>query len=190
MEEAPEVNDQTSGAHNGPTAKQGGAEGKREAKGSQQTKPGTKEMEVDWDLCPTRRLRNHQRVYRHTASRQAQKNQHLGTFLSPHQPLMWICFFLCPLPLDFTIWGFLFSSLRVTLVCFSLSKVCHTKKIKECHNRWKYESVVKPIPSYLIGRYALCFAFHVSLKCPISPIREIDSAVHATASANLLVSIQ
>uniref|UniRef100_A0A3Q2X4H9 Heat shock protein 4 like n=1 Tax=Haplochromis burtoni TaxID=8153 RepID=A0A3Q2X4H9_HAPBU len=47
VEEAPEVNDQTSGAHNGPTAKQGGAEGKREAKGSQQTKPGTKEMEVD-----------------------------------------------------------------------------------------------------------------------------------------------
>lgn len=47
MEEAPEVNDQTSGAHNGPTAKQEGAEGKREAKGSQQTKPGTKEMEVD-----------------------------------------------------------------------------------------------------------------------------------------------
>uniref|UniRef100_A0A669EBR1 Heat shock protein family A (Hsp70) member 4 like n=1 Tax=Oreochromis niloticus TaxID=8128 RepID=A0A669EBR1_ORENI len=47
VEEAPEVNDQTSGAHNGPTAKQGGAEGKREAKGSQQTKPGAKEMEVD-----------------------------------------------------------------------------------------------------------------------------------------------
>lgn len=47
VEEAPEVNDQTSGAHNGPTAKQGGAEGKREATGSQQTKPGTKEMEVD-----------------------------------------------------------------------------------------------------------------------------------------------
>uniref|UniRef100_A0A669DKS1 Heat shock protein family A (Hsp70) member 4 like n=1 Tax=Oreochromis niloticus TaxID=8128 RepID=A0A669DKS1_ORENI len=87
VEEAPEVNDQTSGAHNGPTAKQGGAEGKREAKGN---------------LCPTRRLRNHQRVYRHAASRQTQKNQHLGTFLSPHQPLMWICF-LCPLPLDFTI---------------------------------------------------------------------------------------
>uniref|UniRef100_A0A3Q0T2Y6 Heat shock protein family A (Hsp70) member 4 like n=1 Tax=Amphilophus citrinellus TaxID=61819 RepID=A0A3Q0T2Y6_AMPCI len=47
VEEAPEANDQSSGAHNGPTANQGGAEGKREAKGSQQTKPGTKEMEVD-----------------------------------------------------------------------------------------------------------------------------------------------
>uniref|UniRef100_A0A3Q1APZ3 Heat shock protein 4 like n=1 Tax=Amphiprion ocellaris TaxID=80972 RepID=A0A3Q1APZ3_AMPOC len=46
VEEAPEVNDQNSGAHNGPTAKQG-AEGKGDAKGSQQTKPGTKEMEVD-----------------------------------------------------------------------------------------------------------------------------------------------
>uniref|UniRef100_A0A4W6FJ82 Heat shock protein family A (Hsp70) member 4 like n=1 Tax=Lates calcarifer TaxID=8187 RepID=A0A4W6FJ82_LATCA len=46
VEEAPEVNDQKSGAHNGPTAKQG-AEGKGDAKGSQQTKPGTKEMEVD-----------------------------------------------------------------------------------------------------------------------------------------------
>ncbi|XP_032356639.1 heat shock 70 kDa protein 4L [Etheostoma spectabile] len=46
VEEAPEVNDQNSGAHNGPTAKQG-AEGKVDAKGSQQTKPGTKEMEVD-----------------------------------------------------------------------------------------------------------------------------------------------
>ncbi|XP_034530404.1 heat shock 70 kDa protein 4L [Notolabrus celidotus] len=46
VEEAPEANDQSSGAHNGPTAKQG-AEGKGEAKGSQQTKPGTKEMEVD-----------------------------------------------------------------------------------------------------------------------------------------------
>uniref|UniRef100_A0A7N8XU36 Heat shock protein 4 like n=1 Tax=Mastacembelus armatus TaxID=205130 RepID=A0A7N8XU36_9TELE len=46
VEEAPEVNDQTSGAHNGPTAKQG-AEGKGDAKESQQTKPGTKEMEVD-----------------------------------------------------------------------------------------------------------------------------------------------
>ncbi|XP_074547504.1 heat shock 70 kDa protein 4L [Halichoeres trimaculatus] len=46
VEEAPEVNDQSSGAHNGPTAKPG-AEGKGEAKGSQQTKPGAKEMEVD-----------------------------------------------------------------------------------------------------------------------------------------------
>lgn len=46
VEEAPEVNDQNSGAHNGPTAKQG-AEGKGDTKGSQQTKSGTKEMEVD-----------------------------------------------------------------------------------------------------------------------------------------------
>ncbi|XP_041828607.1 heat shock 70 kDa protein 4L [Melanotaenia boesemani] len=46
VEEGPEVNDQNSGAYNGPTAKQG-AEGKGDAKGSQQTKPGTKEMEVD-----------------------------------------------------------------------------------------------------------------------------------------------
>nr|XP_020446687.1 heat shock 70 kDa protein 4L isoform X2 [Monopterus albus] len=46
VEEAPEVNDQNSGAHNGPTAKQG-AEGKADTKGSQETKPGTKEMEVD-----------------------------------------------------------------------------------------------------------------------------------------------
>ncbi|KAM6912637.1 heat shock 70 kDa protein 4L [Xenentodon cancila] len=46
VEEAPEVNDENSGAHNGPTAKQG-AEGKADAKGNQQTKPGTKEMEVD-----------------------------------------------------------------------------------------------------------------------------------------------
>ncbi|XP_022077703.1 heat shock 70 kDa protein 4L isoform X2 [Acanthochromis polyacanthus] len=46
VEEAPEVNDQNSGAHNGPTAKQA-AEGKGDVKGSQQTKPGTKEMEVD-----------------------------------------------------------------------------------------------------------------------------------------------
>lgn len=48
VEEVPEVNDQNqnSGAHNGPTAKQG-AEGKGDAKGSQQTKPGAKEMEVD-----------------------------------------------------------------------------------------------------------------------------------------------
>ncbi|KAL3049184.1 heat shock 70 kDa protein 4L [Trematomus bernacchii] len=42
VEEAPEVNDQNSGAHNDPTAKQGA-----EGKGSQQTKPGAKEMEVD-----------------------------------------------------------------------------------------------------------------------------------------------
>ena len=48
VEEGLEVNDQNSAAHNGPTAKQG-AEGKGEAKGNQQTKPGTKEMEVDWD---------------------------------------------------------------------------------------------------------------------------------------------
>ncbi|KAF3701218.1 Heat shock 70 kDa protein 4L Heat shock 70-related protein APG-1 Osmotic stress protein 94 [Channa argus] len=46
LDETPEANDQNSGAHNGPTAKQG-AEGKAEAKGSQPTKPGTKEMEVD-----------------------------------------------------------------------------------------------------------------------------------------------
>ncbi|XP_061600348.1 heat shock 70 kDa protein 4L [Cololabis saira] len=46
VEEAPEVNDQNTGAHNGPAAKQG-AEGKADAKGNQQTKPGTKEMEVD-----------------------------------------------------------------------------------------------------------------------------------------------
>ncbi|KAM7375849.1 hypothetical protein PAMP_005616 [Pampus punctatissimus] len=46
VEEVPEVNDQNSGAHNGPTAKQG-ADGKGDAKKSQQTKPGTKEMEVD-----------------------------------------------------------------------------------------------------------------------------------------------
>ncbi|XP_054469792.1 heat shock 70 kDa protein 4L isoform X1 [Anoplopoma fimbria] len=46
VEEAPEVNDQNSGAHNGPAAKQA-AEGKGDTKGSQQTKPGTKEMEVD-----------------------------------------------------------------------------------------------------------------------------------------------
>ncbi|KAM4542869.1 heat shock 70 kDa protein 4L [Odontesthes bonariensis] len=46
VEEAPEVNDQDSGAHNGPTPKQG-AEGRGDVKGSQQTKPGTKEMEVD-----------------------------------------------------------------------------------------------------------------------------------------------
>lgn len=46
MDDTPEVNDQSSGAHNGPTTKQG-AEGKGDAKGGQQTKPGTKEMEVD-----------------------------------------------------------------------------------------------------------------------------------------------
>lgn len=46
MEEAPEVNDQNSGAHNGPTAKQG-LDGKGDTKGSHQTKSGTKEMEVD-----------------------------------------------------------------------------------------------------------------------------------------------
>uniref|UniRef100_A0A1A7WXT9 Heat shock 70kDa protein 4-like n=1 Tax=Iconisemion striatum TaxID=60296 RepID=A0A1A7WXT9_9TELE len=46
VEEPPEVNDQNSGAHNGPTPKQE-AEGKGNAKGSQDAKPGTKEMEVD-----------------------------------------------------------------------------------------------------------------------------------------------
>ncbi|XP_075964014.1 heat shock 70 kDa protein 4L isoform X3 [Anarhichas minor] len=46
VEEAPEVNDQNSEADNDPAAKQV-AEGKGDAKGSQQTKPGTKEMEVD-----------------------------------------------------------------------------------------------------------------------------------------------
>uniref|UniRef100_A0A8C3G0Q6 Heat shock protein family A (Hsp70) member 4 like n=1 Tax=Cyclopterus lumpus TaxID=8103 RepID=A0A8C3G0Q6_CYCLU len=46
VEEAPEVNDQNSEAHNDPAARQA-AEGKGDAKGSQQTKPGTKEMEVD-----------------------------------------------------------------------------------------------------------------------------------------------
>lgn len=46
VEEGLEVNDQNSGAHNGPTAKQA-AEGKGDAQGNQQTKPGTKEMEVD-----------------------------------------------------------------------------------------------------------------------------------------------
>lgn len=45
VEEAPEVIDQSSGTHNGLTAKQG-AEGKGEAKGSQQM-PGTKEMEME-----------------------------------------------------------------------------------------------------------------------------------------------
>uniref|UniRef100_A0A8C5EA25 Heat shock protein 4 like n=1 Tax=Gouania willdenowi TaxID=441366 RepID=A0A8C5EA25_GOUWI len=46
VEEAAEVNDQNSAARNGPTAQQG-AEGKGETKGHPQTKPGTKEMEVD-----------------------------------------------------------------------------------------------------------------------------------------------
>uniref|UniRef100_A0A665WQC3 Heat shock protein 4 like n=1 Tax=Echeneis naucrates TaxID=173247 RepID=A0A665WQC3_ECHNA len=46
VEEASEADDQNNGAHNGPSAKQG-AEGKGDAKGSQQTKPGSKEMEVD-----------------------------------------------------------------------------------------------------------------------------------------------
>ncbi|CAN9502142.1 unnamed protein product [Ophioblennius macclurei] len=50
MEEAPEANEQSGGAHNGPAAKQpatAAAEGKAEAKGNQQNKSGTKEMEVD-----------------------------------------------------------------------------------------------------------------------------------------------
>ncbi|XP_071383839.1 heat shock 70 kDa protein 4L isoform X1 [Centroberyx affinis] len=46
VEEAPEENDKNSGAHNGPTAKQG-AEGKGDAKGSHQTKSASGEMEVD-----------------------------------------------------------------------------------------------------------------------------------------------
>ncbi|KAM9841945.1 heat shock 70 kDa protein 4L [Aulostomus maculatus] len=46
VEEAPEVNDHNTGAHNGPTAKQG-ADGKGDIRGAQQTKSGTKEMEVD-----------------------------------------------------------------------------------------------------------------------------------------------
>lgn len=46
VEEEPEVNDQNSEAHNDPAARPA-AEGKGDAKGSQQTKPGTKEMEVD-----------------------------------------------------------------------------------------------------------------------------------------------
>lgn len=44
--ENPEANDQNTGAHNGPTAKQG-AEGKGDPKASHQSKAGTKEMEVD-----------------------------------------------------------------------------------------------------------------------------------------------
>lgn len=46
VEEAPQTNDQSGGSNNIPTAKQG-ADGKADAKGSQQTKAGTKEMEVD-----------------------------------------------------------------------------------------------------------------------------------------------
>ncbi|TNN84183.1 Heat shock protein 4L [Liparis tanakae] len=46
VEEEPEANDQNSEAHNDPAAWPA-AEGKGDAKGSQQTKPGTKEMEVD-----------------------------------------------------------------------------------------------------------------------------------------------
>uniref|UniRef100_UPI003AB0C9BB heat shock 70 kDa protein 4L isoform X3 n=1 Tax=Centroberyx gerrardi TaxID=166262 RepID=UPI003AB0C9BB len=46
VEEASEENDKNSGAHNGPTAKQG-AEGKGDAKGSHQTKSASGEMEVD-----------------------------------------------------------------------------------------------------------------------------------------------
>uniref|UniRef100_A0A668ABB8 Heat shock protein family A (Hsp70) member 4 like n=1 Tax=Myripristis murdjan TaxID=586833 RepID=A0A668ABB8_9TELE len=46
VEEVADENDKNSGAHNGPTAKQG-AEGKGDTKGSQQTKPGSGEMEVD-----------------------------------------------------------------------------------------------------------------------------------------------
>lgn len=46
VEEAPQADDQSGGSNNIPTAKQG-ADGKADAKGSQQTKAGTKEMEVD-----------------------------------------------------------------------------------------------------------------------------------------------
>ncbi|XP_028994579.1 heat shock 70 kDa protein 4L [Betta splendens] len=46
VDEAPDTSDQNTGAHNGPTANPG-AEVKGDAKGSQQSKPGTKEMEVD-----------------------------------------------------------------------------------------------------------------------------------------------
>uniref|UniRef100_A0A3Q3A778 Heat shock protein 4 like n=1 Tax=Kryptolebias marmoratus TaxID=37003 RepID=A0A3Q3A778_KRYMA len=46
VEEPPEVNDQNSGAHNGPTSKQE-AEGQGDVKGSQHTKAGTKEMQMD-----------------------------------------------------------------------------------------------------------------------------------------------
>lgn len=45
-EETSAGNEQNAEAHNGPTPKQG-AEGKADAKGSQQTKAGTKEMEVE-----------------------------------------------------------------------------------------------------------------------------------------------
>ncbi|KAL6105654.1 hspa4l [Pungitius sinensis] len=47
VEEAAEVTDQRSDAHDVHAAKQAPAEGRGDAKGSQQTKPGTKEMEVD-----------------------------------------------------------------------------------------------------------------------------------------------
>ncbi|XP_037343380.2 heat shock 70 kDa protein 4L [Pungitius pungitius] len=47
VEEAAEVTDQRSDAHDVHAAKQAAAEGRGDAKGSQQTKPGTKEMEVD-----------------------------------------------------------------------------------------------------------------------------------------------
>ncbi|KAF7666457.1 hypothetical protein LDENG_00108770 [Lucifuga dentata] len=46
VEEGPEVNNLNTGAHNGPTAKQG-AEGKGDTTGSQQTKSASREMEVD-----------------------------------------------------------------------------------------------------------------------------------------------
>ncbi|XP_013869114.1 heat shock 70 kDa protein 4L [Austrofundulus limnaeus] len=46
VEEPPEVNDQNSGTHNNPTSKHE-ADGQGEARESQHTKPGTKEMEVD-----------------------------------------------------------------------------------------------------------------------------------------------
>lgn len=62
VEEAPEANDQSGGSNNASTAKQG-AEGKGDAKGSQQTKPGTKEMEVDWDRGLGSKLCNHHHVY-------------------------------------------------------------------------------------------------------------------------------
>lgn len=46
VDEAPEADDQDGGAHNGPAASQG-ADVKGDTKGSQQTKSGSKEMEVD-----------------------------------------------------------------------------------------------------------------------------------------------
>lgn len=43
VEEAADVGDQNSGAHNGPTGSQ-----EAEEKGNQHPKPGAKQMEVDW----------------------------------------------------------------------------------------------------------------------------------------------